>query len=1358
FVIGPGTPGSRGFYVNRADDVTIQGITVRNFDTGIYLRGTGPSPGPQVYNATIVYNTLESNRSHAIWGSYVYTSTICSNDIILGNNGIYLENSHGNTVCYNTISQNLGFGVKLNTGSENSIDNNEINNNQNVGIELVGQTERNGIYGNHLHDLWWDGIIVSGTLASDVHVAANTIANTNQAWLNAAGNPPDGYHNRGGIVLMGITGGSEVRDNRITGASNGLGNRADAAGIYLLNNTAPITIESNLIQNGIGHGIYITACTGLPVIHGNSIYGNSLFGLNNQLATRVHAEGNWWGRNAPTFGPSTPADIRTAASAYYSPPISLTLTAAPASIPANGVATSTITATASGGGYNILDGTWITFTSDLNTSVLPAFAAFGGGRANTVLTAGTLAGVATITGMAEPGLEGQIVTVTLTAGAPHTMALDVMTRTIPNSCDTSQGWTVVTATVRDRYGNPVPGVPVTFTSNALGSVFPNTGTTLAGTGSASTTFTSSVLTGTAVITAIAGATLTTVTNITVTAGPPSTMNIVADPSTLLANGVATSTVTVTLRDCLGYAVPDGTMVAFTTTLGSILNQEFAEAESAAVLTSTGWTPIADGSASGGTYIRTTTPGATAYWLFRGEAISLIYRRFSGGGVMRVRVDGGAPVDIDTNGSAAWVERVIATNLNPAISHQIEVTCQSGQIRLDAFRSGSLSNGGVVRAILRAPVLVILGPQVYTSTVYATSRLGHPVLPNMVVTTVVTFTQADVVWVNDDWAGLPNGSEVTLPPEHGSGKAYIGSNAFDTIPKGVAAVKEGGTVQVLTGTYASQVVITKTLNLLGDGSANTFIVGSGTGNGIQVERFADGVTIEGFTIRNFGYGVHLDGRSANRIEGITFANNVITGCATGAITATYLNNGYFAGNVLSNDGGFGLDLYVGDPNRIVNNHIYNIPGFGLRIRNALGTEISYNQIHDVDWNGIVVGDSCTNTLVLHNIVRTTNRVNSPSGFNEGGIVLYNTTNTTVEYNDVSDVRDAGGSTDTAGIWVGGTDTNAAIRYNRILYNTNDGVLLWGFNAASPPVINCNHIYGNLRFGVRNTQVTTVNAEGNWWGRNTPTTGTSAPRDIYRPPVNVDYTPWITVALTPSQPAVDAGSSAIVITAIGYGGGCSILNGTPITFTSSLGLLGDPPRSMVTDTIQGGQVTVLFTPGTIAGTANITGTVPNGGIVTTSVTILPLGPASIDVTAYPSRIAVDGTAAVTAIVRDTYGNPVLPGTLIYFDTSLGSVSPASSGTDASGVANSTLYAGTVPGVATVRAYRGSVSGFDQVEITAGPPFTITSLIANPSAIPANGLATSLLTAIVKDRYDNLVPDGTMVGFTTTAGSLLYEYVEA
>ncbi len=259
----------------------------------------------------------------------------------------------------------------------------------------------------------------------------------------------------------------------------------------------------------------------------------------------------------------------------------------------------------------------------------------------------------------------------------------------------AQGKSIVTAVVRDINGNGVPSVAVTFSSNALGSVSPFSGTTAAGTGAATTTFTSGGFLGVATVTATAGVTLTASTNILITAGPPCTGTIKAVPTGFPANGVATSTITVALTDCVGFPVPDGTMVGFTTTKGSMLNYAYVEAESTEVISSTGWTVGSSGTASGGQFIGTSSSGAAVFWTFRGEAVSLTYYRYAGGGQMGVRVDGGAPVIIDSNASpAGWVERVIATNLNPAITHQIEVTHQSGTIYLDVFRSGAMTVSGV----------------------------------------------------------------------------------------------------------------------------------------------------------------------------------------------------------------------------------------------------------------------------------------------------------------------------------------------------------------------------------------------------------------------------------------------------------------------------------------------------------------------------------------------------------------------------------------------------------------------------------------------------------------------------------------
>jgi len=1348
-------PGSRGFYVDRADDVSITGFGIKNYETGVYLRGTGTGKGPRVQNASIMYNAFESNdagsNSYAVRGAYVYTSTICSNDISLGYNGIWLQDTYGTVVCYNDIHENKGFGVKIDTGNDNSIDNNIIYDNQNVGIEVTGATLRNGVYGNTLYSLWWDGVLVNG--ATDAQVVANVISDTNLSWLNAGGTAPDSNHNLGGVVLVGTTN-SAVYDNRIFDVSNAAGNRPNAAGVSLKSNSAPLLIETNLIHDCVGHGIHVPVGGGNATIHGNSIYSNGRFGLHNLIGLNLQAQGNWWGRNVPTGGPAEPRDIFNKPGLTWSPPIQLSLAAFPMSIPANGVATSTITATATGFGYNILDGTGIDFgnTGNFATLVYPSSAVFASGDANAVLRAGTIAGVETITGTAEPGIEGQTVDVLLTALSPHSISVSAS----PASIEVGggpQGESIVTAVVQDVYGNGVPLVTVNFSSDALGGVSPAASNTITGTGAATTTFSSGGFTGLATVTATTGLTLSASTNILITAGPPCTGTITAVPDGIPANGVATSTITVALTDCVGYAVPDGTMVGFTTTKGSMVNYKYVEAESVEVITSTGWAVGASGSASGGQYIGTSSSGAAAYWNFRGEAVSLIYQRFGSGGMMRVRVDGGAPVDIDTSGTpTAWVERVIATNLNPLVTHQIEVTHQGGTIRLDVFRSGGATVGGIATATLRAPVLAITD----TATVFATSALGHPVVPPLVLTTTVVLSQTDIVWVDDNWTGLPNGSGVAVP----GGTAYIGNNAFDTIPEGVDAVQPAGTVYVLPGNYPLPVNITKTLNLLGSGSADTFITGSGSGNGVRVRSSADSTSVEGFAIRNFDYCVYFDGRDTNNLDNVLFASNTVTGCVTGAITATHVNNGQFTDNMLYDNAGFGLDLHHGDNNTIRGNTIHDNGRWGLRLRGASGTEVSYNDLYELQWDGIHIGVNSSETDVFSNTVRATNISGTASAFNNGGIALNSTTNTDLAYNTVTEVDTAGGGTNTAGIYIDGNDSGARILHNRVLVNLNDGILLADFLSGQPPEIHCNHIYGNGRFGLRNTRTTLVDAEDNWWGRNTPTRLTTAPADIYWPAApNVDWNPRIQLTLTSPTPTVTVGSGPIMLTAVGCGSSCCLLDGTPITFTTNLGGLGGPPTSPVLQTMSGGQSTIPFTPGTVAGTAVISATVPSDGLATTTITIQPGLPASIYVTANPTSIPVGNviTSSIAALVLDLYGNTVSDGTLIDFDTTLGwTLLPTN--TTVGGVATTTLYSGVTPGMATVSAAWNYIVGSTLVEITAGPPYTITSLIASPTAILANGLDTSQITASVEDQYGNPVPDGTMVGFTTTAGSLIHDYVEA
>ena len=79
-----------------------------------------------------------------------------------------------------------------------------------------------------------------------------------------------------------------------------------------------------------------------------------------------------------------------------------------------------------------------------------------------------------------------------------------------------------------------------------------------------------------------------------------------------------------------------------------------------------------------------------------------------------------------------------------------------------------------------------------------------------------------------------------------------------------------------------------------------------------------------------------------------------------------------------------------------------------------------------------------------------------------------------------------------------------------------------------------------------------------------------------------------------------------------------------------------------------------------------------------------------------------------------------------------------------------ADTDNGQAKIKFQGPTVSINDPRPITIGPVQAVVGLIADPTAIPADGLSTSVLTATVLDTDGDWVVDGTVVTFTTSLGA--------
>ncbi|MCK5737699.1 Ig-like domain-containing protein, partial [bacterium] len=137
----------------------------------------------------------------------------------------------------------------------------------------------------------------------------------------------------------------------------------------------------------------------------------------------------------------------------------------------------------------------------------------------------------------------------------------------------------------------------------------------------------------------------------------------------------------------------------------------------------------------------------------------------------------------------------------------------------------------------------------------------------------------------------------------------------------------------------------------------------------------------------------------------------------------------------------------------------------------------------------------------------------------------------------------------------------------------------------------------------------------------------------------------------------------------------------------------------------------------------------------------------------------STSITAVVYDTAGSPMPEGTPITFTTDKGTfpggVKDITLKTiDDSGTVITSLIAGTVGGVATIKAVSGSVSQVLNIIIDDGM-ITVGSIVltADPTSIPADGASSTAITVLVTDTGGNPVPGGTPVILTTNLGSFVY-----
>jgi len=164
--------------------------------------------------------------------------------------------------------------------------------------------------------------------------------------------------------------------------------------------------------------------------------------------------------------------------------------------------------------------------------------------------------------------------------------------------------------------------------------------------------------------------------------------------------------------------------------------------------------------------------------------------------------------------------------------------------------------------------------------------------------------------------------------------------------------DGDTIYISSGIYYENIIINKSISLIGEDKNTTIIDGSGTGDVVYIK--ADWVNISGFTIRNGGgAGIDIDS-NYNMIQNNTISNN---NCGIYLIGASFNNLTY--NNITSNNGN-GMSLGSSNYNTITENTITSNNDNGIFLRLSDYNTIIGNIISNKN-NGVYIGGSNHNNI-------------------------------------------------------------------------------------------------------------------------------------------------------------------------------------------------------------------------------------------------------------------------------------------------------------------------------------------------------------------------------------------------------------
>jgi parallel beta-helix repeat protein len=264
-----------------------------------------------------------------------------------------------------------------------------------------------------------------------------------------------------------------------------------------------------------------------------------------------------------------------------------------------------------------------------------------------------------------------------------------------------------------------------------------------------------------------------------------------------------------------------------------------------------------------------------------------------------------------------------------------------------------------------------------------------------------------------------------------------STVHPTIQKAINAANPGDRLLAKSWTYYENVIVNKTVTLMGTDKSTTVVHGGGISDALQVA--ANWVNITGFSFIGGGSGVGIYNVLNTKIEDCLFYSNKGFGIYVGGSEDTIIYNNEIHSNEAS--GIFLQDFFTRNTN-ITATYIHDNQGYGIRTdMNVRRTEISFCNISDNGVDGINMWSESQSTI------RNSNIWNNYNGITLEGSNSIEILDSNIFSNSQSGVRNNFG---------GGN--NKIINCN-ITSNNQEGVYLsgaWNFEIIDTNIVN--HTYG------------------------------------------------------------------------------------------------------------------------------------------------------------------------------------------------------------------------------------------------------------------------------------------------------------